>query len=322
MTGSASVNGATLKIFVAKINASGNWTEYVYTNSSYPNGAKGLSIAAEGNAVYVAGALRAQTTKPFKTTVIKIDSSLTAPVWVNINKNSEWPLAIGLSTTNVIYTVDFALKVVGFSKSTGSQLFAKNDFKNYAQVYNQPISSAILSNNQLMFQASVGVKVSGQNTVNKVTAKYSTAGAKVYQQLESLSLVSPGNPGSAEALGLAYSTAGNYSVEVFRKYSSAGDLFYVNGRNAPTALRVAPEAPEENYQLSVFPNPAHENFTIKSGQKIVRWVLYDAIMHEVSANKAGEYEVEVNCALLKGGIYFLRITTEDGEIASEKIIIR
>src|SRR5258705_7655347 len=189
MTGQTSSSSGNF-ILITKLDVWGFWTEYLYQNSSYTIGGKGLSIAAEVNSVYVSGAMRAQINKPFKATILKMDSSLVTPVWVNINKNSEWPLAIQLSSGNVIYTVDYALRVVGFSKTNGSQLFAKDDFKNYAQVYNQPISSAVLSNNQLLIQASVGVKVNGINTVNKVTAKYFTSGMKVYQQLESLSLIS------------------------------------------------------------------------------------------------------------------------------------
>lgn len=321
MAGVANYAGNQLKILVGKFDTWAFWTEYKYENSSYTVGAKGLSIAAEGNSVYAAGALRAQLNKPLKAAVIKIDTSLTTPTWVSINPKSEWPGSIQLTSGNVIYTVDYALRVVGFSKTNGSQLFAKNDFKNYAQVYNQPVSTVLLSNNQLMIQASVGVKVMGNNTVNKVIAKYSTAGTKTYQQLESLSMVSPGNPGYAEALGLAYSTASDYAIEVFRKFSTAGDLIYVNGRNAPTALRVAAAQGDEALQLSVFPNPARENFKIKSEEKITHWILFDSIGQQVLASDANDNEIEVDCSPLSDGMYFLNITTEDNQLLAEKLII-
>ena len=320
MTGQTSSSSGNF-ILITKLDVWGFWTEYMYQNPSYTVGGKGLSIAAEGNAVYVSGAMRAQTTKPFKATILKMDSSLTAPMWVSINQKSEWPLAIQLSSGNVIYTVDYALRVVGFSKTNGSQLFAKDDFKNYAQVYNQPISSVILSNNQLMFQASVGVKVNGNNTVNKVTAKYSTSGMKVYQQLESLSLISPGNPGNAEALGLAYSNTANYAVEVFRKYSSAGNLFYVNGRNTPTALRVAAAQDGEEVSLSAFPNPVSEKFRVESDQKITHWTLVDALGQQIFNRDADNNAIEIDCTSLPSGMYFLNVMTEGEQMQTQKLIV-
>jgi Secretion system C-terminal sorting domain len=322
LTGEASA-GSGSKIFVARLDVWGFISEYVYTNPAYALGGKGLGIAAEGNSVYVAGALRAQPTKPFKTTVIKMDTALTTPAWVNISKSSVWPLGLGLSSTDVIYTVDFALQVVGFSKSTGNQLFAKNDFKSYAQVYNQPITTAVLNNNQLLLQASVGVKVNGNATINKVTAKYSTSGMKVYQQLESLSLISPGNPGSAEALGMAYSPAANYTVEVYRKTSSAGNLFYVNGKTSPTSLRIAREETEADAELlSVFPNPAAERFTIRSTGNIASWTLYDMTMRKAASGEQAGKELVVDCRNFCAGMYFLSIDTDDGVTITRKVMIR
>jgi hypothetical protein len=322
MTGQTSSSSGN-NIFIMKLDVWGFYSEYVYTNNQYTSGGKGLRIAADGNAVYVAGALK-QTNKPFKTTVIKIDSALTAPIWVNINKNSEWPLGLEVSNTDVIYTVDFKLKVVGFSKATGNQLFAKNDFSRNAQVYNQPVNTALLNNNQLLVQASLGVVLGhgmgAVNTNNKVLFKYSTSGNKVYQQMESLAIVSPGNPGYAEALGIAYSSATDYTHEIFRKYSSAGELVYVQGRSASSALR--PIAEEENLQqLSVFPNPARESFKITSAQRIVHWVMYDSVMRQMVSNEVNGYQVDADCSHLQDGIYFLTIVAEDGKTVTQKIII-
>jgi hypothetical protein len=323
MTGQASASNGT-NIFIAKLDAWGFYTEYIYQNSAYTAGGKGLRIIAEGNSVYVAGALK-QTNKPFKTTVIKIDSSLSAPTWVNINKNSEWPLGLELSSTDVIYTVDFNLKVVGFSKATGNQLFAKNDFSRNAQVYNQPISTSLLNNNQLVIQASVGVVLghgsTATNTINKVLVKYSTAGMKVYQQMETLSMISPGNPGFAEAFGIAYSPVTNYLHEVFHKYSASGDLVYVHGQSNATALRLMDGEENLQNQLSVFPNPAVENFKIKSEQKIIHWEMYDSTMRQVSSKEVNDYEIEANCSEMQDGVYFLSTVTEDGVRTTQKIII-
>jgi hypothetical protein len=321
MTGEAQ-QGANTNILIAKMDTWGIYSEYIYSNNQYQVGGKGLRIAAEGNSVYVSGAMRAQINKPFKTTVIKIDSALTAPTWVSINSKSEWPAGLELSSTDVIYTVDYRLRVVGFSKATGMQLFAKNDFSKNAQVYNQPISTVLLNNNQLMIQASVGVVLghgpNALNTINRVLAKYNTSGTKVFQQMESLSVVSPGNPGYAEALGLAYSSNTDYVHEVYRKYSTDGEFVYVQGRTTPTALRPIAEQDENISRFSVYPNPSVGNVNITSQTPIDEITIINST-GQVVFNKI-DGGVEVNLNLDMPGLYFLRLTSA-GKIETQKIII-
>lgn len=325
MTGVANFGGNQLKILIAKLAEYGIWTEYKYTNSGYTHGAKGLSIAAEGAFIYTSGALRSHSNQPFKTTVIKIDTSLSSPSWVAINRNASWPLFINVSSGNVIYTVSEQIKVIGFSKATGSQLFTKNDFKKNNSIYTYANGTATLSNDQLMIQASISQTVNGSPTQNKVIIKYNTSGTKVYQQGETLSLISPGNPDFAQGLGLAYSAATNYSFDIFVKNTSLGQFSYISGRAAPTALRVMPDdlqnGTDEISSMILFPNPARENFKVKAGQKIIRWTLYDSLMRIAAQAQADANEIEIDCTKLNAGIYFLNASTESGEILTEKIII-
>jgi hypothetical protein len=320
MTGQTS-SGSGNNIFISKLDVWGFYSEYIYQNSSYTAGGKGLRIAAEGNSVYVAGAVK-QTNRPFKTAVIKMDSMLTAPVWVNINRNSVWPLGLELSSTDIIYTVDFTLKVVGFSKATGSQLFAKNDFRNNAQVYNQPITTAILNNNQLAIQASIGVRIgngnNAVNTVNKVLAKYSTSGTKVFQQTETLALISPGNAESAEALGMAYSSATDYLTEVYRKNTGSGELLTVQGRTSPTALRPMAEQDETASQFSIYPNPSSDVVNITSPTTIDEITVTNATGQLVLLEKniGTQYSLNLNLP----GIYFVKLISGN-KVEMQRIVI-
>jgi hypothetical protein len=318
MTGEAQ-QGANTNILIAKMDTWGIYSEYIYSNSSYPIGGKGLRIAAESSSVYVAGAMRAQLNKPFKTTVIKMDSALTAPTWVTISAKSEWPQGFELSSTDVIYTVDYRLKVVGFSKASGMQLFAKNDFSRNAQVYNQPISTALLNNNQLAVQASVGVRIghgpSAVNTNNKVLVKYSTSGSKVFQQMETL----VNGSDYAEALGIAYLSNTDFLHEVYRLNNSLGQFVYAQGRTSATALR--PVAEEIALQTQLYPNPANDYFRVSSEQKIIHCTVYDAQMREVLSVENNGYTLDANCSQWQSGLYFLRIETADGKIATQRILI-
>jgi hypothetical protein len=307
------------RIFIEKLDVLGFKSEYVYQNALYTGG-KGLGIAAEGNSIYVAGSLT-DGIKGFKTTVLKIDSNLSTLAWININKNSVWPLGFQLSSTNVIYTVDFTLKVVGFSKTNGNQLFAKDDFKSFAQVYNQPISTCLISGDQLLIQASVGTKVGRLATQTKVLAKYNTLGKKIFQETVPVALISPGNPGSSEAQGLAYSSATNMSIEVFRQISQSGDVTIVQGRYQPNSLRIANEPEKVFSELTVYPNPAHGAFTITSEKKIVHWFMFDSLLRQLEETNADANEINANCSKYPPGIYVIRIVTEDGNTETKKIIL-
>jgi hypothetical protein len=313
MTGEAQ-QGANTNILIAKMDTWGFYSEYIYSNPGYPIGGKGLRIAAEGNSVYVSGAMRAQINKPFKTTVIKIDSVLSAPTWVSINSKSDWPVGFELTSTDVIYTVDGRLRVVGFSKATGAQLFAKNDFSKNAQVYNQPISTALLNNDQLVFQASAGVVIgrgpNAVNTINKVLAKYSTSGMKVYQQMETLT--SGGE--SAEALGIAYSSASDYLVEVYRKNSSV----YVQGRASATALRPMAEQDETASQFSIYPNPSRSVVNITSPTTIDEITVTNATGQLVLLEKNIATQYSINLEL--PGIYFVKLISGN-KVEMQRIII-
>jgi hypothetical protein len=313
LTGEAASSSGT-NILIGKMDVWGIWSEYVYSNISYPIGGKGLRVAAEGNSVYVAGAMRAQVNKPVKTTVIKMDSSLTAPAWVTISAKSEWPQGLELSSSDVIYTVDYRLKVVGFSKTSGMQLFAKNDFSKNAQVYNQPISTALLNNDQLVFQASTGVVIgrgpNAVNTINKVLAKYSTSGMKVYQQMETLTSGSE----SAEALGIAYSSVSDYLVEVYRKNSSV----YVQGRTSATALRPMAEQDETASQFSIYPNPSRSVVNITSPTTIDEIIITNAtgqlVLREENINR--QYSINLELP----GIYFVKLISGN-KVEMQRIII-
>jgi len=80
------------------------------------------------------------------------------------------------------------------------------------------------------------------------------------------------------------------------------------------------EAAGESH-LKIFPNPAHANFKIKSGQKITRWTLYDSLMRIAGQAQADANEIEMDCSKLNAGIYFINVLTESGEIMTEKILI-
>jgi len=172
-----------------------------------------------------------------------------------------------------------------------------------------------------MIQASVGVKVSGNNTINKVAVKYSTSGAKVYQQLESLSLISPGNPGSAEALGLAYSPATNYVHQVYRKSSSAGQFIYVDGKASASSLRIATSEQPAPDAIRIFPNPATDNITIACDDKIAEWTIYNTLSQSVASGNVKTEEIKIDCRNIDAGIYLINIKITSGEIITRKIII-
>jgi hypothetical protein len=319
MTGYSAYAGTDTKILVGKLNHWGMWTEYKYNNPIYSAGAKGLSVAAEGGYVYASGSLRQKVTQPAKCTVMKLDTTLSSLAWISINKNATTPWFINLGSGNQVYTVNDYMKVIGFSKTDGNQLFSKNDFKN--SVYTYGTSTALLSNNQLFIQGSASEMLKRTTTQNKVLVKYNSSGTKVYQQGETLTLPSPGNPDFAQSLGMAHASGANYTYEVFRKNNSSGQHIYVHGIAAPGALRESVTDASDEISLQVYPNPANDRFTLQCGQKIARWILYDTMLREVDAGTANDYTAEVNCSRLSKGLYFLKALTEDGSWLSNKITI-
>ena len=321
LTGESVTGGTNSKIFIAKITNGGAWTEYIYSNSAYSLGGKGLNLAAENNFIYLAGSLRASLKQTFRTTVLKIDTSLSTLAWVSVSKNSIWPLGIGLTSGDVIYTVDYAFKVVGFSKSTGGQLFAKNDFRNYTQVYNQPVNISVLNNDQLILQGTMGTKVSRLASTTKIVAKYSTSGNRVYLQEEPLSLVAAGQPGFATALGLAYASGTDYLYDLYLKYSSAGQFVYLNGKVSTTSLRIAAEEQAAVSGLYIYPNPATTSLNIRSDERIVHWTVYNSISQVVADGNSADQELEMDCGKLTNGIYFIKAITCSGTVMNRKFVI-
>jgi hypothetical protein len=69
---------------------------------------------------------------------------------------------------------------------------------------------------------------------------------------------------------------------------------------------------------AIYPNPAKEYFTIQSTQKVKVVSVFDATGKKVKSfsSNAEKY----NISILKSGVYFLEITTENGESHFEKFL--
>lgn len=128
-----------------------------------------------------------------------------------------------------------------------------------------------------------------------------------------------------------------------RKYNSVTGVFagsYGNGGRWKTHIAevglasqvagIEREMPDNNADLTVFPNPVREifatTFTLNEFQTI-EITIYDLMGRKVQTlyqgkERPGGKQFSFNQAALPQGTYLLRITGQGGEIANEKIIVR
>lgn len=75
-----------------------------------------------------------------------------------------------------------------------------------------------------------------------------------------------------------------------------------------------------NVSISVFPNPTHGQFVIKSKSKHADIKIYNVFGREISSLPNFQTSNEIDISPQPAGIYFLKMTGDDGSTAVEKII--
>ena len=136
-----------------------------------------------------------------------------------------------------------------------------------------------------------------------------------------------------------YATGGDYHT-MFLKIESDNTLFGVGYNNVgaigngTTSNSSTPQKIDCNATLnsletdlkgitSISPNPNHGTFSINSNNKKVTQVhLFSAEGKLIYSQKPNKFNPEINISKIVKGIYFLKITLENGETASNKIMIK
>lgn len=99
------------------------------------------------------------------------------------------------------------------------------------------------------------------------------------------------------------------------------DDFYIKDATAEWSNCISTNVKDiENTELAVFPNPASDVLSIKTTSLISSVKIYDNEGREVfSVNDNFQF---IDIANLSKGIYFLKVNSVEGEIATEKIILK
>ena len=84
------------------------------------------------------------------------------------------------------------------------------------------------------------------------------------------------------------------------------------------------QRPNQGPGISVFPNPAHSRFFVRSSQAITRLAIYDAagrlIRIERPADKAGSNEMKIATWNMAAGIYFLELGTGTRSVRTKLVV--
>lgn len=87
----------------------------------------------------------------------------------------------------------------------------------------------------------------------------------------------------------------------------------------PLALTEHPSLPE----CKIYPNPAHEYFTILSDDNMIKKCnLFDATGRLVKQCEPNGFSTNIHVSDLKKGIYFVQIIYQEGKVTTQKIIIQ
>ncbi|HMK07196.1 MAG TPA: T9SS type A sorting domain-containing protein, partial [Flavobacterium sp.] len=76
---------------------------------------------------------------------------------------------------------------------------------------------------------------------------------------------------------------------------------------------------KKDNSVTIYPNPATDNFTVKANSKIKSIQLFDVQGRIVATYLAGDSQAKTNISQFSKGIYFVKVTTQDGT-SIEKII--
>ena len=77
-----------------------------------------------------------------------------------------------------------------------------------------------------------------------------------------------------------------------------------------------------SFKFDVFPNPAHDRFTIDAPKSIVAATLTNVLGQEVKAFEfAASQRLELNVSDLDAGIYILQLRTSENEISTAKVVV-
>ncbi len=123
-------------------------------------------------------------------------------------------------------------------------------------------------------------------------------------------------------------TAGDAGVVIINFTDNGNLINFYNGFNAVQVLvyhstfKTGIDNPAEDPSglVAVYPNPANDHLTIlpvQQGVKIEKLQLFDVAGNEQQITFSGN---RVDLGYLQGGLYFLKLTTQDGHTVMKKIV--
>tara|TARA_R110002049_G_scaffold254642_1_gene430116 strand:+ start:1755 stop:3248 length:1494 start_codon:yes stop_codon:yes gene_type:complete len=139
-------------------------------------------------------------------------------------------------------------------------------------------------------------------------------------------------PDSSDWQGVGYPSVNFIYKSKFGGYYVGGDFRKWNGKSVQPIVRITDlvtsvrENPSlaEKATIAVFPNPSNGYFTISSDEKVMAFSVIDLLGEEVISQPSVITNSNESLAVIlsnhKDGIYFLRLTLEDGSLISKKLI--
>jgi hypothetical protein len=76
----------------------------------------------------------------------------------------------------------------------------------------------------------------------------------------------------------------------------------------------------KNKQISVYPNPAHDEVNVTAANKITGITITNLLGQQMRAMQYGSTAVRVDMRELPAGVYFMKVTDEEGMQTVERII--
>lgn len=76
-----------------------------------------------------------------------------------------------------------------------------------------------------------------------------------------------------------------------------------------------------NNNVSIYPNPAEDNITVKADD-ITQIEIYNTVGQMVERVDADDDSVEINVSAYNSGVYLMKITLNNGQTYTQKVVVR
>lgn len=291
-------------------NNGGNW-------DSIDNGLTSQEISAltfDGTILY-AGTFGSPTGGVFK-------SANNGSSWTSlINLGSEGVYSLNISGNNILAGVNLGVELSTDGGNTWTNVFISigNTYslaRNGSNIFAGTDSGSCVSSNN---GSSWTVVNSGLPHNNPIDA-FAIVGSNVFAGSDSGVFVTNNNGGHWTAVNTGLPMGPVYSLAVYDSDLYAGVGSEVWERPLSQMVLGVNEI-VKNMTIIIYPNPSKDFFIIESGTVISSIEILNLLGEEVSFLKVNSEKTEINLSNQPKGIYIYKITTEEGNISTGKLVV-